>query len=92
MQQVSQRKQKEGNGSCSKPALTSLKLLSAFTASDMATDYKSFQMEKEVFGYERKTFLLRTDIERVVKLDEITGNCIVMYIRSAIQFSLLKFI
>ncbi|XP_040367463.1 uncharacterized protein LOC112179893 [Rosa chinensis] len=37
----------------------------------------TFEMESEVFGYQRKTFILGSDVERIASMREVTGNCIV---------------
>ncbi|XP_024185678.2 uncharacterized protein LOC112190476 [Rosa chinensis] len=41
----------------------------------------TFEMEYEVFGYQRKTFILGSDVERIASMREVTGNCIVVYQR-----------
>ena len=41
----------------------------------------NFEMESEVFGYVRKTFIIGTDVRRLASMREVTANCIVVYLR-----------
>jgi hypothetical protein len=40
-----------------------------------------FQIEEPVFGFTRKTYLLDIDIYRLAKMEELTTNCLVVYMR-----------
>lgn len=41
----------------------------------------NFDMEPEVFGNVRKTYIMGTDVRRLASMREVTGNCIVLYQR-----------
>jgi hypothetical protein len=41
----------------------------------------NFDMEPEVFGNIRKTYIMGTDVRRLASMREVTGNCIVLYQR-----------
>ncbi|KAK9942844.1 hypothetical protein M0R45_008491 [Rubus argutus] len=41
----------------------------------------NFEMDSEVFGYVRKTYIIGTDVRRLASMREITANCIVVYLR-----------
>ncbi|PRQ54700.1 putative Ulp1 protease family catalytic domain, transposase, Tnp1/En/Spm [Rosa chinensis] len=41
----------------------------------------TIQIEAEVFGRARKTFILGQDVRRIATMRELTGNCIVIYQR-----------
>ena len=41
----------------------------------------NFDMEPEVFGNVRKTYIMGTNVRRLASMREVTGNCIVLYQR-----------
>lgn len=58
-----------------------LSCLSAYASQCLQDCIINFQMEQEVFGYVRKTFVLKSEIKSFADMDEVGANCIVMYMR-----------